>query len=86
MSKHIITHAAIMRRVRESGLNISHENVRYYRTRRDVPKKRKKQSKYAAAIEAAERELIKELIQRLTNGKDKTNSSKPANEPAAAST
>ncbi len=86
MSKHIITHAAIMRRVRDSGLDISHENVRYYRTRRDVPKKRKKGSKYAAAIEAAEQELINELIQRLTNGKDKRNGLKSTNEQAAAST
>lgn len=61
-----------MRRVRESGLNISHENVRYYRVNRDVPKKRKKGSKYAAAIEAAERELVNELVQTLTNGKIKT--------------
>lgn len=86
MSKHIITHAAIMRRVRESGLNISHENVRYYRVHRDVPKKRKKGSKYAAAIEAAEQELVNELLQRLTNGKDKRNSRKPENEPASVST
>lgn len=86
MSKQIITHAAIMRRVRQSGLDISHENVRYYRVNRDVPKQRKKTSKYAAAIEAAEQELINELLQRLTNGKDKRNSRKPENEPAPVST
>ena len=86
MSKQIITHADIMRRVRQSGLDISHENVRYYRVNRDVPKQRKKTSKYAAAIEAAEQELINELLQRLTNGKDKRTSRKSANEPAAAST
>lgn len=85
-SKYFITHADIMRRIRASGLNISHENVRYYRVNRDVPKKRKKVSKYAAAIEAAEQELINELLQRITNGKDKRNSRKPENEPAPVST
>ena len=74
-----------MRRVRQSGLDISHENVRYYRVNRYVPKQRKKVSKYAAAIEAAEQELINELLQHL-NGKDKRNSLKSANEPASAST
>ena len=83
--KYFITHADIMRRVRQSGMDISHENVRYYRVNRDVPKQRKKTSKYAAAIEAAERELINELLQHL-NGKDKRISRKSANEPAAAST
>lgn len=63
--KYLITHADIMRRIRESGLDISHENVRYYRVNRDVPKKRKKGSKYAAAIEAAEQKLINELISKL---------------------
>lgn len=63
-----------MRRVRQSGLDISHENVRYYRVNRDVPKQRKKVSKYAAAIEAAELELVNELIKELrcSNKSDRT--------------
>ena len=67
-------------------VGISRQTVRNYRLAKTQPRKRKRQYKYAAAIEAAEQELINELLQRITNGKDKRNSRKPENEPAPVST
>lgn len=82
--KFIIPHSEILARLRESGLRVSHENVRYYREKRDVPKKRNKKSKYADPIERAEAELIKELKLRI-DGTNKRQGRKSPNEPAAVS-
>ena len=81
--KFIIQPSEILARLRESGLGVSHENVRYYREKRDAPKKRNKKSKYADPIERAEAELIEELKLRIDA--NKRQGRKSPNEPAAVS-
>lgn len=52
-------------------VGISRQTVRNYRLAKTRPQKRKRQYKYAAAIEAAERELLEQLKEQI-NGKIKT--------------